>query len=142
MKIQPNYFYFMLVFLTLSAFKESPKIINLNSNKSSLNNSCEQITFDQFMVYSDTGDSCILWGFISAKGSIKLEIEKYETDTKIYTWWTKGQFLLKTGIVEITNESAILNIPKERNARLHIQTVCGSAKIKLTDLRKGSALKN
>ena len=114
----------------------NPHVLNVNSK------SCEQISADEFLVSSDADNSCILWGFINIKGQVQLDIEKYETDTKVYTWWTTGQFLMKTPVVELSKESNLINIPKARNSRLIVKSVCGTAKVRLTEKSRRTMLKN
>lgn len=111
-------------------------VINGNSK------SCEQISANEFLVNSNSDNSCILWGYINVRGKVQIDIEKYETDTKVYTWWTTGQFLMKTPVVELNNESNLISIPKARNARLIVKSVCGTAKVRLTEKSRKTILKN
>jgi hypothetical protein len=111
-------------------------VINGNSK------SCEQISANEFLVNSDSDNSCILWAYINVRGKVQIDIEKYETDTKVYTWWTTGQFLMKTPVVELSKKSNLINIPKARNSRLIVKSVCGTAKVRLTEKSRRTMLKN
>jgi len=136
---QPILFYLLLfcIFCISSALSNQTKVdVNL------LDNSCTQISSNEYLINSDSESSCILWGYVNVKGKIQLDIETYETDTKVYMWWTTGQFLMKTPIVQLDQESNLLNIPKAKKARLNIKTVCGSAKVTIKEMRKNASFKN
>jgi len=136
---QPILFYLLLfcIFCISSGLSYQTSVdVNLP------NRSCTQISSNEFLINSDSGGSCILWGYVNVKGKIQLEIETYETDTKVYMWWTTGQFLMKTPIVQLDQESNLLNIPKAKKARLNIKTVCGTAKVTLKEIRKKNTFKN
>ena len=134
-------FFYLTIFLIFTSFRISEQVDNYGYNIR-LDNSCNQISTNEFLVHSYNNDSCILWGYINVKGKIQLDIETYETDTKVYMWWTTGQFLMKTPIVQLDQESNLLNIPKAKKARLNIKTVCGTAKVTLKKIRKNSSFKN
>lgn len=107
-----------------------------------LESSCSQISYNEFLVNSDNSDSCILWGYVNVKGKIQIDIETYETDTKVYAWWTTGQFLMKTPIQLLENPNNLLSIPRSKRARLNVKVVCGSAKVILRQINKKSNFKN
>jgi len=136
---QPILFYLLLfcIFCISSGLSNQTSVdVNLP------NRSCTQISSNEFLINSDSGGSCILWGYVNVKGKIQLEIETYETDTKVYMWWTTGQFLMKTPIVQLDQESNLLNIPKAKKARLNIKTVCGAAKVTIKEMKKNASFKN
>jgi len=136
-----NLFSFIAIFTICTSFSTIEKADNYDYNIS-IDNSCTQISTNEFLVHSYNNDSCILWGYINVKGKIQLDIETYETDTKVYMWWTTGQFLMKTPIVQLDQESNLLNIPKSKKARLNIRTVCGTAKVTIKEMKKNASFKN
>ncbi len=117
------------IVIILSGFSS----INTSTEKQSLmyNPSCSQISDNEFSVNSSDKKGCLLWGYINAKGKVNIEVETYESDTKIYAWWTMGEFLLKSDII-LLDKVTTLNFPKTRKARLHVKAECGSATIKIT----------
>ena len=131
----------LAIFIIFTSFSISEEVDSY-SFITDADNSCSQISTNEFLVHSYNNDSCILWGYINLKGKIQLDIETYETDTKVYMWWTTGQFLMKTPIVQLDQESNLLNIPKSKKARLNIRTVCGTAKVTIKEMKKNASFKN
>ncbi|MDA8692830.1 hypothetical protein N9L92_02120 [Saprospiraceae bacterium] len=108
-----------------------PNIVSL-SNSTKTNPSCEQLSQNEFIVHSGDDHGCLLWGYINLKGNLGIDVKRFETDTKVYYWWTVGQFLIKSDIKELDTTNTI-SIPNSRKARLHVRTECGSAQISIKE---------
>ena len=123
------------VFLITALFGFTSDPVTLESLSEDTNPSCSQISSNKFYVQSSDKNGCLLWGYINANGEVHIDVETFESDTKVYAWWTQGQFLLKSELI-LLSEKTSLPFPKTRNARLHVKAECGSAIIKIkSDLR-------
>lgn len=126
----------MSIFIISMVFSISSFIYSQNTNPVAVA-SCEEIEYKTFKVSSDNDDFCMLWGYINMKGDVVLDIKSEDEDVKIYAWWTKGQFLIQSEIIELkANQENILTFPPERSARINVKVMNGSAEIRLSEKSK------
>ncbi|MDA8692831.1 hypothetical protein N9L92_02125 [Saprospiraceae bacterium] len=130
--IYKSLIFFFAIIISFNFIIDVKNMVSLSSTDDT-NPSCEQISQNEFMVHSDDSQGCLLWGYINFEGKLVIDVKKFETDTKVYYWWTTGQFLIKSDIKELDVKNEIL-IPKSRRVRLHVRTEYGSAHITLNEI--------
>ena len=124
--------FFFAIFISYNFVNDVQKMIAV-SNENMGNPSCKQLASNEFEVHSGNTQGCLLWGYINFKGQqLEIDVKTFEQDTKVYYWWTTGQFLIKSEIKELDSSNNI-SIPNSRKARLHVRTECGVAHIKINE---------